>query len=195
MDATSISPLPATQTVNAHTVIHEANVKCLTNGIQTQEQLDQLVAQFNAIGAAQADTLNPELSIRNPPVPQQKGRPRTARLTSAIDHGVVVAGANGHILELLHYNLNQAPWKATRSVTNSPPRLYRRENRCGLCGEAGHDRRHCYDVHRERQELKECQRREGRRAVRDGQLVDVRSGCIRSVVIPYTFQRVNRSRT
>ncbi|KAF8579756.1 hypothetical protein K439DRAFT_1620296 [Ramaria rubella] len=71
--------------VNAHTIIHEANVKCLTNGIQTQEQLDRLVAQLNAIGAAQADTLNPELSIRNPPVPQQKGCPRTARLTSAIE--------------------------------------------------------------------------------------------------------------
>ncbi|KAF8588791.1 hypothetical protein K439DRAFT_1285529, partial [Ramaria rubella] len=81
------TPPPATQTVNACTILHEPNAagKCLTNSIQTQEQLDQLVAQLNAIGVAQADTLNPELSICDPPVPHQKGCPQTTRITSAIE--------------------------------------------------------------------------------------------------------------
>ncbi|KAF8577471.1 hypothetical protein K439DRAFT_1533343 [Ramaria rubella] len=141
---------PATQTVNSRTIIHEANaaVKSLAHGIQTQEQLDQLMTQLNAIGyshATRSQGLNPEPSIHDPPVPQHKGRPRTARLTSAIE-GPQHGGEN--------------------LVTNSPPHLRRRQNHCGLCGEAGHDRRHCYDVHQERQEDQERQCQEDRNAAR-----------------------------
>ncbi|KAF8583518.1 hypothetical protein K439DRAFT_1617431 [Ramaria rubella] len=86
------TPPPATQTVNAHTFIHEA--KCYW----------------------MADTLNPEPSIRDPPVPQQKGRPRTMRLTFAIEGPQRGGGRSKQPYPgLLHCNLNQACWKATRS--------------------------------------------------------------------------------
>ncbi|KAF8582347.1 hypothetical protein K439DRAFT_1511326 [Ramaria rubella] len=40
---------------------------------------------FQSFSAARSQGLNPDPSIRNPPVPQHKGCPRTARLTSAIE--------------------------------------------------------------------------------------------------------------
>ncbi|KAF8578795.1 hypothetical protein K439DRAFT_1621045 [Ramaria rubella] len=160
---------PATQTVNSWTVIHEANaaVKSLAHSIQTQEQLDQLMTQLNAIGATRSQGLNPEPSIRDPPVPQHKGHPRTARLTSAIEGPQRGGGGKKRLYPIQVLQESQHDGLEENLVTNSPPCLRRCQNCCRLCGEAGHNRRHCYDVHRERQEDQERQRREDRNAARD----------------------------
>ncbi|KAF8576332.1 hypothetical protein K439DRAFT_1622934 [Ramaria rubella] len=44
---------------------------------------------------------------------------------------------------------------------------WRRRNRCGVCGEEGHDRCRCYNVHLERQEEQERKHREDQRAARE----------------------------
>ncbi|KAF8578060.1 hypothetical protein K439DRAFT_1621609 [Ramaria rubella] len=140
---------PATQTVNSWTVIHKANaaVKSLAHSIQTQEQLDQLMTQLNAIGATRSQGLNPEPSICDPPVPQHKGRPQTARLTSAIEGPQRGGGGKKRPYPIQVLQESQHDGLEENPVTNSPLLLRRHQNRCRLCGEAGHNRQRCYDVH------------------------------------------------
>ncbi|KAF8589606.1 hypothetical protein K439DRAFT_1521362 [Ramaria rubella] len=137
------TPPPATQTVNACTVIHEAKCYWFYFMLTTLD------------GVAQADTLNPVPSIRDPPVPQQKGRPQTVRLTFAIEGPRRGGGRSKQPYPGAPALQSQPSLLESNPVMNSPPHLRRRQNHCGLCGEAGHDCWCCYDVHMERQEHQE----------------------------------------
>jgi hypothetical protein len=98
------APLP-TQTIAARTVFHEAQaaIQPLIAGIQTQEQLDNLLDSFQGIQciifvilerrslmgyhdirSAQADKKHQE-AIHDPPALNPKGRPRSQRMTGMME--------------------------------------------------------------------------------------------------------------
>ncbi|KAF8801635.1 hypothetical protein BYT27DRAFT_7069354, partial [Phlegmacium glaucopus] len=75
-----------TQTVPAHTVFHETTVALgpLMNGVQTQEQLDTLLADLEELRASRRrDTKNDD--FHEPPILNPKGRPRERRITGATE--------------------------------------------------------------------------------------------------------------
>ncbi|KAF5383675.1 hypothetical protein D9615_003671 [Tricholomella constricta] len=77
---------PPTQTVPARTVYHEANaaLRPLTSAVQTQEQLDELLDDLDELRAARRRATE-EDQIHDPPISNPKGRPRTQRMTGAIE--------------------------------------------------------------------------------------------------------------
>ncbi|KDR72296.1 hypothetical protein GALMADRAFT_126504 [Galerina marginata CBS 339.88] len=111
---------PPTQTLPARTVFHEANAALapLTNGIQTQEQLDELLDDLNALRESRRQAAA-EGRIYDPPVLNPKGRPRQSRITSALEGQPRGGGAQS----------------ASRGGGAG--------RKCGLCRQPGHTRTNC----------------------------------------------------
>ncbi|OJA21156.1 hypothetical protein AZE42_13273, partial [Rhizopogon vesiculosus] len=63
----------------------------LINGVQTKEELDELLQDLDELRRTKAEEARSAL-IRDPPIIQQKGRSRSARLTGAIEGHLVNAG-------------------------------------------------------------------------------------------------------
>ncbi|KAJ7614789.1 hypothetical protein FB45DRAFT_705229, partial [Roridomyces roridus] len=90
-----------------------ADLRSMMNGIQTQEQLDSIRERLSG---------NHRETIHDPPVVGRKGRPLTQRLTGVTEGRPQGGGAR------IPPDLSQPP---------------RRQNRCGLCNEPGHNRTSC----------------------------------------------------
>ncbi|KAF8813318.1 hypothetical protein BYT27DRAFT_7205888 [Phlegmacium glaucopus] len=108
---------PPTATVPARTVLHtaEAALRPLLNGVQTQEQLDALIR--NLIRDTTRENEARE-GIRDPPVHNPKGRPRTQRLTGPTEGRPRGGGARAGPVQ-----------KSLR--------------RCSECHQSGHNRTTC----------------------------------------------------
>ncbi|KDR79615.1 hypothetical protein GALMADRAFT_43066, partial [Galerina marginata CBS 339.88] len=110
-----------TETVPARTVFHEATAALgpLINGVQTQEQLDTLLADLEELRASRRrDAENDD--FREPPILNPKGRPRENRITGSTEGPARGGGAKA-----------RARPKATQT------------RKCGNCGQPGHTRRSC----------------------------------------------------
>ncbi|KAJ3516162.1 hypothetical protein NLJ89_g1290 [Agrocybe chaxingu] len=112
-------PCP-TQTVPSRTVFHEANaaLRPLMNGIQTQEDLDDLLDDLNELRAHRQRAANAE-QLHDPPILNPKGRPRTQRITGVLEGRARGGGAT------------------SRSAQNNGGR------KCGICRQQGHRRDNC----------------------------------------------------
>ncbi|KAJ7915254.1 hypothetical protein B0H13DRAFT_1610668 [Mycena leptocephala] len=117
-----LTPAPPTRTIPQRHVYSalQADFRSLMNGIQTQEQLDETRARLERIGREAEEDERQDL-IRDPPTFTRKGRPLTQRLT-----GPTEGRARGGGAGIQPTNASQAA-----------------RNRCGLCHQAGHNRRGC----------------------------------------------------
>lgn len=157
--STQRGAVPPTQTIGAREVYHEthAALKPLINGIHTKEDLDELLQDLDELRYVFIGTLihSPNVSLRrikaeearstlihDPPVIQQKGRPRSARLTGAIE-GRPRGGGPSVRSRARSENTaatpiaSQAHHESTMSMTQKAPR------KCGLCRREGHTRQNC----------------------------------------------------
>ncbi|EDR01261.1 uncharacterized protein LACBIDRAFT_295616 [Laccaria bicolor S238N-H82] len=78
--------VPQTQTVPARTVFHEATAALgpLMNGVQTQEQLNTLLADLEELRSSRRREAEND-DVREPPILNPKGRPRERRITGATE--------------------------------------------------------------------------------------------------------------
>ncbi|KAF8489759.1 hypothetical protein JB92DRAFT_2755403, partial [Gautieria morchelliformis] len=143
-------PDPPTQTLPSHAVYAEAqaHLKPLLRGIQTREQLDKLVIDLRVVH--QEQQLNPSPPFNDPPLIQQKGRLRTARITSGRE-GVPRGGGQHRRLKPSSHPVQQAV-NERNPVTESPPRKRRAPPTCSLCHQPGHNRLGHYQYATEVQE-------------------------------------------
>ncbi|KAH7903945.1 hypothetical protein BJ138DRAFT_1167358 [Hygrophoropsis aurantiaca] len=154
-----LTPAPSTQTVNARTAYQEAHaaLKPLLIGIQTQDELDDLKESLDELRRQRAEEQGPLGDIRDPPIMRQKGRPRTTRLTGAIEGRQRGGGGQLTSTPATHLSRPSTP-VGTQTSTTAPsasrpalsqPRLasQTRPRKCGLCRREGHTRATCDWIH------------------------------------------------
>ncbi|KAJ7843988.1 hypothetical protein B0H14DRAFT_2358831, partial [Mycena olivaceomarginata] len=124
-------PPPATQTVPARDVFHnvQAAIRPLIAGIQTREQVADLIHNLEGLQYARQDR------IINPPVISHKGRPRTARLTNAREGRHRGGGVPARRPTVV----------AVEDVSGPSAKKSRagRSYKCSLCRQEGHNRAKC----------------------------------------------------
>ncbi|KAG9028239.1 hypothetical protein FS837_003937, partial [Tulasnella sp. UAMH 9824] len=95
------TPPPATRTVASQEVYRQtqAALKFAIKGIQTQEQLDTFMKRMEEIEANERADLQARqpVCIRDPPVLNPKGHPRTARLAASHEGGGRKGGGAGKV--------------------------------------------------------------------------------------------------
>ncbi|KAJ7163199.1 hypothetical protein C8R46DRAFT_903798, partial [Mycena filopes] len=140
LDTTSheTTPPPRTQTVPAREVFHnvQAALRPLMAGVQTREQVADLVHGLQDLHQRNMDEVRRE-QIMDPPVIPHKGRPRTARLTNAREGRQRGGGTS---------SAPRTQGEPTRldSGESSPKRSrVGRAYKCSLCREEGHNRSRC----------------------------------------------------
>ncbi|KAJ7306275.1 hypothetical protein DFH08DRAFT_720777 [Mycena albidolilacea] len=126
------TPPPRTQTLPARDVFHnvQSGIRPLIAGIQTQEQVTELIQSL--------ETLQYQEQMMNPPVISHKGRPRTARLKNAREG----RQRGGGVTRIACNNLEVA----SEPVSNpSPPKKSRvgKSYKCSLCRKEGHNCSNC----------------------------------------------------
>ncbi|KAJ7793466.1 hypothetical protein B0H14DRAFT_2393480, partial [Mycena olivaceomarginata] len=132
LDSTSheSTPPPATQTVPARDVFHnvQAAIRPLIAGIQTREQVADLIHNLEGFTARQD-------RIINPPVISHKGRLRTARLTNAREGRHRGGGVPARRPTVV----------AVEDVSGPSAKKSRagRSYKCSLCRQEGHNRAKC----------------------------------------------------
>lgn len=145
----SEAPLP-TQTITSREVYHEvqAAIRPLLSTVQTQEQLANLIESLHNT-RRDHDIFSSEGRVRDPMVIQHKGKPRTARITSARE-GAARGGGGGRCLRPRRRKEDNARDDGSQEdesddpeAPQSPPRKRVRTYRCGLCHEQGHNRQNC----------------------------------------------------
>ncbi|KAF8815063.1 hypothetical protein BYT27DRAFT_7081003, partial [Phlegmacium glaucopus] len=104
------------------TVFHEANAALapLTNGIQTQEQLDELLDDLNELRESRRRAAE-EGRLHDPPVLNPKGRPREKQITGALEGPSRGGGAKSTL-------------RGSGAVLG---------RKCGVCRQPGHTRANC----------------------------------------------------
>ncbi|KAJ6466082.1 hypothetical protein DFH09DRAFT_905465, partial [Mycena vulgaris] len=120
-----------TETLPAREVFHEIQtaIRPLMAHVQTREQVDDLLHSLDAIRYRRSRE-----TIHDPPAIQHKGRPRTERLTGALEGRPVGGGARAG-----KRRLDENPEKEN---DNDPPRKKVRRQ-CALCHQEGHNRTTC----------------------------------------------------
>ncbi|KAJ7112254.1 hypothetical protein C8R44DRAFT_632164, partial [Mycena epipterygia] len=138
LDSTSheTTPPPRTQTVPARDVFHnvQAAIRPLIAGIQTREQVHDLIQSLEELHQRNADESRRE-RIMDPPVISHKGRPRTTRITNAREgrqrgRGAASTGRTQPAAE---------PISTSTSKRSRVGRTYK----CSLCHKEGHNRAKC----------------------------------------------------
>ncbi|KAJ6621923.1 hypothetical protein B0H10DRAFT_1788894, partial [Mycena sp. CBHHK59/15] len=126
LDTTSheTTPPPSTQTVPARDVFHnvQAAIRPLIAGIQTREQVSELIQNLEDLHQRNADEARRE-RIMDPPAISKKGRPRTSRITNSRE-GRQRGGGAGN---------------SSRTRTRTDSETYK----CALCRQEGHNRSKC----------------------------------------------------
>ncbi|KAJ7181501.1 hypothetical protein C8R43DRAFT_869384, partial [Mycena crocata] len=135
------TPPPRTQTVPARDVFHnvQAAIRPLIAGIQTREQVSDLIQSLQDLRQRNIDETRPD-TIIDPPVTAHKGRPRT-RLTNAREG----RQRGGGTLNIRRTTRTQADAISTQDDSSSAPRKSRvgRTYKCALCRQEGHNRSRC----------------------------------------------------
>ncbi|KAJ3568104.1 hypothetical protein NP233_g5933 [Leucocoprinus birnbaumii] len=136
---------PRTQTIGArevHQVVQSA-FRPLLAGIRTQEQVEEFVdrmlkAQELAEAEERAEVIHDPLTVKS------VGRPRTARLTGAVEGRPRGGGPTAPRLAPGWVPGDNTGSEAQTSNTHpQPPLKTTRVYKCGNCGQQGHGRHHC----------------------------------------------------
>ncbi|KAG2017269.1 hypothetical protein CC2G_015301 [Coprinopsis cinerea AmutBmut pab1-1] len=131
------SPPPPTQTVGARAVNHEAHalLRPILAHVQTQEQLDDVLNDLRNLRRVRLEAES-EGQVVDPPVLNPKGRPRTSRITGALEGR---ARGGGPVTRL-----RVAQNTTTRNAdVPSEQETALGGRRCGICREQGHNRTRC----------------------------------------------------
>ncbi|KAJ7097420.1 hypothetical protein C8R44DRAFT_643579, partial [Mycena epipterygia] len=120
-----------TETLPAREVFHEIQtaIRPLMTHVQTREQVDDLLQSLDAI--RYASLRRSRATIHDPPIIQHKGRPRTERITSAIEGRPVGGGARG------------SKRRREEKENADEPQRKKTKRRCAICHEEGHNRATC----------------------------------------------------
>jgi hypothetical protein len=151
-----------TRTLNAREVYHEAQeaLKPLLNGVITQEDLDDLKEELselryvffllNSLSCSHQHTRRARAEeqssgqIFDPPSIRQKGRPRTARITGAIEGRSRGGGPSRTLAPMTPAVPALSQQLPTQTPRSRQPLMSQRSTRkCGLCRQAGHTRATC----------------------------------------------------
>ncbi|KDQ25025.1 hypothetical protein PLEOSDRAFT_1046876 [Pleurotus ostreatus PC15] len=121
-----------TDTINARTAFHEvqAALRPLLNEVQTQEQLDAVLENVREI----CHELRDGMTVHGPTPLNPKGRPRTQRITGAIEGRPRGGGASGS---------RRIPSPSIDVLEPRQPAMAKRVLRCGMCRCPGHNRLAC----------------------------------------------------
>ncbi|KAJ7681855.1 hypothetical protein DFH06DRAFT_907492, partial [Mycena polygramma] len=127
----------ATETLGAREVFHEIQsaVRPLMSRVETREQVDDLIRSLDGI-RQQNEERAYRSTIHDPEILRHKGRPRTKRLTGAIEGQPSGGGGSQAKKRRLEDRENVEPDGATRKKACSG-------RRCGLCRKEGHYRGTC----------------------------------------------------
>ncbi|KAJ7906429.1 hypothetical protein B0H13DRAFT_2194221, partial [Mycena leptocephala] len=130
------TPPPRTQTIPARDVFHnvQAAIRPLIAGIQTREQVSELIRSLRDLHQRNIDETHSE-RITDPSVISHKGRPRTSRITNAREGRQRGGGATS------------ASRTQTDPIEPEGPAPKRsqvgRTYKCTLCRQEGHNRSKC----------------------------------------------------
>ncbi|KDQ29799.1 hypothetical protein PLEOSDRAFT_1039490 [Pleurotus ostreatus PC15] len=137
-----------TDTINARTAFHEvqAALRPLLNEVQTQEQLDAVLENVREIrygsillvlyfsDSFSSHELRDGMTVHGPTPLNPKGRPRTQRITGAIEGRPRGGGASGS---------RRIPSPSIDVLEPRQPAMAKRVLRCGMCRCPGHNRLAC----------------------------------------------------
>ncbi|KAJ7258000.1 hypothetical protein C8J57DRAFT_1073960 [Mycena rebaudengoi] len=126
-NASTVGDLSGTETLPAREVFHEiqAAIRPLMSHIQTREQVSDFIQNL--------DSFQYRDSVHDPPIINHKGRPRTVRLTGALEGRPVGGGARSK----KRHRENEE-----NDSDSGPPRK-KGSCRCGICHQNGHNRATC----------------------------------------------------
>ncbi|KAJ7111207.1 hypothetical protein C8R46DRAFT_870448, partial [Mycena filopes] len=123
-----------TETLPAREVFHEIQtaIRPLMAHVETREQVDDLLRNLDGIRRQNDDQRYRE-TIHDPPVIRHTGRPRTQRLTGAVEGRAVGGGGSQAQKRRLQDRENIEPDRSNKKACR----------RCGLCRKEGHNRATC----------------------------------------------------
>jgi hypothetical protein len=152
-------------------IFHEATaeLKLLTQHVHTQQELDTVIQHIRNIGYVSSHlqrALSPKCASRKDIVPSQveellakdptpvrgKGRPKSSRLTSSVLEGGRRSKPKRAIGAAMKRTQSMADIKDENTTHDHKIRV-RRTYTCRECGEQGHDRRTCAQIHRQQSAL------------------------------------------
>ncbi|KAJ7690276.1 hypothetical protein B0H17DRAFT_936277 [Mycena rosella] len=128
-------PPGSTETLPAREVFHEvqAAIRPLMAHVETREQVADLIHSLNSIRQENDETRYRE-TIHDPPVVHHKGRPRTQRLTGALEGRPSGGGGT----QTKKRRMEDSENIELNGITHK-----KSCRRCGLCGKEGYNRATC----------------------------------------------------
>ncbi|TEB30170.1 hypothetical protein FA13DRAFT_1733987 [Coprinellus micaceus] len=131
---------PATQTVGAREVNHEAHavLRPILESVRTAGDLEDVLEDLRALKRARTDAES-EGHVRDPIAPNPTGRPRSARITSRLEGRPRGGGPTRSLTLQSQSQVHSGP----HPVVPAPTAGQSEQRRCGRCRQIGHNRTRC----------------------------------------------------